>query len=488
MRNSTPFFAAFGPLLFGRAPRCRLRDLLGQWPQMPSINQYMEAFGELIPQTLLARSKDKVNSRQRIFSPLVTFWAFLAQVLERGSSCRDALQRISAWWQVHFPGQGSPSADTSAYCQARARLDETVLQQIGSDVAEQLERQVTNDQLWLGRRVKIVDGTGLSMPDTAANQRQWPQSSGQKPGCGFPLLKIVGLFCLHSGALLQVVHDDIHHHEVMLARRLWQWLEAGEILLADRAFCSFLDIAQLLGRGVDCLMRLHQGRGKPDFRCGRRLGKNDRLVLWRKPPQRLPHWSKEDYDQLPATLTLRLVRFAITVPGFRSQQVILTTTLLDPKLYPAHELEKLYFRRWNVELHFRQIKTILGMDVLRCLTPSMVLKELAMHRIAYNLIRALMQRAALTYDVDLERISFKGSLDSLHHFADAIYATHREPRKQALLFNALLRTIASDLVPLRPNRCEPRARKRRSKNYQFLTKPRHQMRTAPHRNRPKNHP
>src|SRR5208283_3444908 len=134
MPNSTPFFAAFGSLLFGRAPRCRLQELLGQWPQMPSINQYMEAFGEFIPQTLLGRSKEKVNSRQRIFSPLVTFWAFLAQVLERGSSCRDALQRISAWWQVHFPGQGSPSADTSAYCQARARLDETVLQQISSDV------------------------------------------------------------------------------------------------------------------------------------------------------------------------------------------------------------------------------------------------------------------------------------------------------------------------------------------------------------------
>ena len=170
MRNSTPFFAAFGSLLFGRAPRSRLQELLGQWPQRPSINQYMEAFGEFIPQTLLGRSKEKVNSRQRIFSPLVTFWAFLAQVLERGSSCRDALQRISAWWQVHFPDQGSPSSDTSGYCQARARLDEAVLQQIGTQVAEQLERQVTNEQLWLGRRVKIVDGTGLSMPDTAANQ------------------------------------------------------------------------------------------------------------------------------------------------------------------------------------------------------------------------------------------------------------------------------------------------------------------------------
>ena len=198
MRNSTPFFAAFASLLFGRAPRSRLQKLLGQWPQRPSINQYMETFGEFIPQTLLGRSKEKVNSRQRIFSPLVTFWAFLAQVLERGSSCRDALQRISAWWQLHFPDQGSPSSDTSGYCQARARLDEAVLQQIGTQVAEQLERQVTNEQLWLGRRVKIVDGTGLSMPDTAANQLEWPQNSGQKPGCGFPQLKVVGLFCLQQ--------------------------------------------------------------------------------------------------------------------------------------------------------------------------------------------------------------------------------------------------------------------------------------------------
>src|SRR5271168_2397325 len=228
MRNSTPFFAAFGSLLFGPAPRSRLQKLLGQWPQRPSINQYMETFGEFIPQTLLARSKEKVNSRQRIFSPLVTFWAFLAQVLERGSSCRDALQRISAWWQLHFPDQGSPSSDTSGYCQARARLDEAVLQQIGTQVAEQLERQVTNEQLWLGRRVKIVDGTGLSMPDTAANQLQWPQNSGQKPGCGFPQLKVVGLFCLHSGALLEVAHDDKHHHDITLARRLWHLLQPGE--------------------------------------------------------------------------------------------------------------------------------------------------------------------------------------------------------------------------------------------------------------------
>jgi len=141
---------------------------------------------------------------------------------------------VSAWWQVHFPGQGAPSSDTSGYCQARARLDERVLQQIGTQVAEQLERQVTNEQLWLGRRVKIADGTGLSMPDTAANQLQWPQNSEQKPGCGFPQLKVVGLFCLQSGALLQVAHDDKHHNEIILARRLWHLLQSIEILYSRR--------------------------------------------------------------------------------------------------------------------------------------------------------------------------------------------------------------------------------------------------------------
>jgi hypothetical protein len=164
------------------------------------------------------------------------------------------------------------------------------------------------------------------MPDTAANQLQWPQNSNQQPGCGFPQLKVVGLFCLQSGALLQVAHDDKHHHEIILARRLWHLLQPNEILLADRGFCSYLDIAQLLGRGVDCVMRLHQGRGKQDFRRGRRLAQNDRIVVWQKPAQRPPHCSKEEYDQLPKTLTLRILRFKITVPGFRSKEVILAAS------------------------------------------------------------------------------------------------------------------------------------------------------------------
>jgi hypothetical protein len=331
--------------------------------------------------------------------------------------------------------------------------------------------------------VRLVDGTTASMPDTPENQERWPQPKSQKPGCGFPLLKLVGLFCLASGALLRAVHSSLAHHEAVLARLLWPLLSLGDILLADRGFCSFFDLHALRQRGVDALLRLHQRRAG-DFRHGRRLGKNDRLVVWTKPAQRSKVWSQEDFDALPATLTLRLLRYRIAVPGFRTEEVILITTLLDAQAYPLEALAELYFQRWGVELHFREIKTLLGMDVLRCLSPKMIEKELAMHRIAYNLVRALMQRAAICHHVRLERLSFKGTLDSLEHFANAIHACTGKPRKQARLLEQLLAAIALDSLPYRPFRSEPRARKRRQKNYHLLTKPRHQMRVPPHRNRP----
>ena len=199
-------------------------------------------------QSLLAPQERGTNSRRRIFSPEVTFWSFLAQVFAPGSSCRDALRRITAWWQWHFPDQALPSHDTSGYCQARARLSESTLQALCSQLSQQLEQQVGEDQLWLGRRVKIIDGTSVSMPDTAANQAVWPQSSAQKPGCGFPLLKLVGVFSLQSGALLDLTIANQRHHDAQLARQLWPRLQAGDIVLADRGFCSFADLVQLQER------------------------------------------------------------------------------------------------------------------------------------------------------------------------------------------------------------------------------------------------
>ena len=478
----TPFFADFHRRLFGKAPLSGLQERLRHSSQVPSISHYQELFGKLVPQELLAAQKRGANSRQRFFSSSVTFWSFLGQVLEPGSSCRDALRRLNAWWQWRFPDRALPSHDTSAYCQARARLSESRLRRLCDHLGQQLEEQAGEDQLWLGRRVKIIDGTSVSMPDTAANQELWPQSSAQKPGCGFPLLKLLGVFSLQSGALLDLTISNQRRHDAQLARQLWPHFQAGDVVLADRGFCSFGDLAQLHSAEIEVVMRLHQAR-KTDFRRGKRLGPNDRLVVWTKPPPSTSRWTKEQLKTLPDTIQLRLVRYRIETPGCRCQEVILVTTLLDAHRFSAAQLAGLYFRRWGVELHFRQIKILLGMDVLRCLSPAMVCKELLRHLVAYNLIRALMQRASLIYHVPLGRLSFKGTLDSLHHFADAVHAAHAKPTRQRQLFDALVLTIAADQVPLRPNRSEPRVKKRRPKNYHLLTKPRHSMVLYQHRSR-----
>jgi hypothetical protein len=483
MSNPTPFFTAFGPLLFGKRRLTEIEKLLRAEGPGHSLSQYQQAFGEFVPKALLAPSAEKANSRQRLFPQLITFWAFLAQVLERGSSCRDALRRITAWMQFERPGSPLPSTQTGGFCTARRRLPDATLEKIGAQMANQLERNLPSAELWLKRRVKIVDGTTASMPDTDENQEAWPQQRSQKPGCGFPLVKLVGFFSLGSGALLEMAEGSLRQHERLLARQLWARLDPGDVVLADRGLCSYLDLSEIARLGADAVMRLHQMR-KVDFRKGQRLGPDDQIVVWTKPAQRSAGSTPEAFAALPATLILRMVRYRVKTPGFRTKEVVLITTLLDPIAYPASELAALYFQRWSVELHFREIKVLLGLDVLHCLTPEMIRKEIAMHRIAYNLVRLLMQRASLTHHVPLVRISFKGALDSLHHFADAIHALAGHPRRQAGLLAELLRTIAKDLLPVRPGRTEPRAKKRRPKNYHLLTSPRRKMNVPGHRNRP----
>jgi hypothetical protein len=483
VRHTTPFFKAFGPLLFGRPKPGALRGLLGRISELSSLSKLQQAFGYLIPEALLAREKVAPAGRDRIFTPVLTFWAFLAQVLCRDSSCRHALLKILAWWKFELPSQRKPSADTSAYCRARRRLADDTLGSINAHLAGRLERNVPQHWLHKGRSVKVADGTCLSMPDTPANQKRWPQSKAQKPGCGFPILKLTAIFSLASGALLHLAHASKHVHESVLLRSLWDCLCPADILLADRGFCSFFQIANLLQRGVDAVMRLHQAR-PTDMRQGKRLRAGERLITWIKPAQRNANWPQQEYDALPEALALRLISYQVSTPGFRTRQVILVTTLLDHDLHPASDLAALYFQRWSIELHFREIKTLLGMDVLRCKSPQMVLKEVLMHQIAYNMVRALMQEAALRYHLDLSRLSFKATLDSIAHFSNAIHAADGKPRKQRALLDTLIESIASDLLPHRPGRVEPRAKKRRPKNYHLLTKPRHQMRVPPHRNRP----
>lgn len=473
MNTTTPFFAGFHRILFGRIPRPEREKLTNelQAMQQACLCQLAKLCRPWIPTKLLRPAEAGTNSRRRHYPADLTFWAFLSQVMSPGSPCRETVRKVQAWYASrHRP---IPDSGTSAYCQARARLPEETLQSIYQHTATELQRRTPSDQLWCNREVKVVDGTGVSMPDTPENQRVWPQSGNQRRGCGFPVAKLVGCFSLASGALLGWVEGTLRIHESRLFQKLFSLFCEGDIVLVDRGFCSFGAIADLLARGVDSVMRQHQAR-PIDWRKGKRLGKKDRLVTWEKPRQKPKGLTKRQWSKLPRTLTLRLLHIQVTVPGFRPESIVVVTTLTDPVAYPAEQLAELYLRRWSVELFFRDIKITLGLDVLRCQTPAMVRKEIIFHAIVYNLIRALMQQAACLYRVDLSRISFKGTVDTLRQWSDTFSAIHTKPREQSRLFNLLLMIIADDLVPYRPHRSEPRVRKRRPKNYRLMTRPRHE--------------
>ena len=476
MSNSTPFFAGFHRVLFGRSQPSALRQLQARMAALRhgSLCQLAGVCEPWAPARLLQPTTHGANSRKRSYPMSVTFWAFLAQVMSPGSPCREIVRKVQAWHATRrLP---MPSTSTGAYCQARSRLPLQSLRHIQSHTATELQRGIRSDQLWLGRHVKVIDGTGVSMPDTPDNQKVWPQHSNQTTGCGFPIAKLVGCFCLASGALLDLAEGNLHIHESQLFRRQYHLFNEGDVALTDRGFCSYSSIAELLAKGVDTAMRIHKAR-PTDFRKGKRLGTKDRLVTWTKPAYRPKGFTKRQWKALPESLTLRMVHIQIDVPGFRTESIVIVTTLTDPIAYPAEDLAKLYLRRWTVELFFRDIKITLGMDVLRCRTPDMVRKEIALHAIAYNLVRGLMQKAAALYEVDLTRLSFKGSVDTLRQWTDTFNASHSKPREQRRLFNHLLQIIAADTVPYRPERSEPRVRKRRPKNYRLMTRPRHQNTT-----------
>jgi len=481
---STPFFKEFGPLLFGRAPRRMLEDI----KSCKSLANLYEFFGQFLEDKLLEPTANGANSRQRALPPRVTFWAFLSQVLSPATSCREVVRKIEAWWRWAVPKRSEEqSLTTSAYCQARGRLDVERLDLVSKSVAHACERNVLTEERWQGRSVKIVDGTGLSMPDTVENQKAWPQPGSQKPGVGFPHMKLLGLFSLASGALMDHVTADYYTHETAMFRQMWSRLTRGDVILGDRAFCSFVSMHELSRKGVDSVFRLHQAR-QFDARKGKVLGRDDRLVTWTKPVKAPAGYSAEEHDALPDAMQVRLIRLEVQAPGFRTKTIVLATTLLDPEAYPADAIRDLYAQRWAVELHFHQIKVTLGLDVLKCKSPEMIEKELLMHVIAYNMVRALMQRSAHLHRVSLRRISFKGALDTIRHFAQAIHAARKTPKKQADLIDQMLELIASDPVPERPGRSEPRVKKRRPKNYKLMTEPRNQTDNQPHRNRPEKLP
>lgn len=469
---NTPFFPAFRARLAARGQRTASPLRQG------TLQQLAAHLAGLIPVHLLSSADEGPNSRERLFTLRLTCECFLWQMLQPRTACREVVRQVQAL--ACAQGKGSVDECASAYIQARQRLPQERLERILAATARAAEQRAAPGPQLQGRLVKAVDGSSVQLPDTVANQQEYPQPSGQKTGCGFPVLKLVVLFSLASGALLDVVLGNLHQHDLRLFRRLWECLKAGDILLGDRAYGDYVTLASLPRQGVDVVARLHQAR-KVDFRKAKRLGHEDGVFTWRKGCMQSTILTPTQWAALPEEIQVRIVRFTAACRGFRTQRLTLVTSLLDAELYPAAELIALYLRRWRIELCLRDVKTTLGLEQLRCQSPAMVRKELLAGLIAHNLIRCVLAEAAQIYAAELERLSFKGAVDALRQYS-AVIAQARTKRLKGKLWQDLLRTLARDGVPLRPGRTEPRAVKHRPKPFPLLSRPRRKFVELPHRN------
>jgi hypothetical protein len=405
--------------------------------------------------------------RRRLLDPVAVLHLFILQVLH-GNTALTHLRHLVA-----------RDVSASAICQARARLPLDLFQAVLRGVNSTLGRQASPDGRWLGHRTLLIDGSSFSMPDTPDLQRHFGQSRKAKPGCGFPVAHLMALFDAGTGLLLEAFAAPLHSHDLGLAWRLHPRFEPGDVLVADRGFCSFAHLAALARDGFHAVFRLHQRqivdftpnrphvdprraeaspRGRPRSRWIRAVGLNDQIVAWIKPRMPPRGMASETFAALPDSIVVRELRYRVETSGFRSREITLVTTLIDEATYSAPALAALYFRRWEVETHLRELKQTMRMDVLRCQTVAGVTKELTVYALVYNLVRAVMLEAARRQGVVVERISFFDAMCWLAH------AIPGDPMPE-LIVN-----------PLRPGRVEPRSIKRRPKQYPWMSSPRKIMR------------
>jgi len=430
-----------------------------------------------IQQAFAAENACFARDEGDVYTPAITLWAFLSQVLhaQRLRSCTAAVSRVIVLCVTL--GRRHPSPDTGAYCRARAKLPEGVMTRLVYQAADQLESRVPADWLWRGRHVKVGDGTTLLAPDTLKNQNLWPQPRTQKPGLGFPILRMMVLFSLATAAVCGVAvgpYKGKGTGEPALLRELFDRFQPGDVFLGDCYFSSYFLAALFLARQVDVVVRQHQRR-TTDFRLGQRLGKEDHVVLWQRPQR--PSWmDQETYATIPQTLKLRELKVRVAIRGFRVQQLVVVTTLTDAERYPKSEVAGLFRQRWHAELDLRNIKISLQMDDLRGQTPEMVRREIWVHWLAYNLIRKVIAQAALTHEKSPRQLSFAAALAAVATSWD--HATSAKPNVLAALAEAQLGVIAWHQVGDRPDRVEPRAIKRHPKLHRWLRQPRDQARAA----------
>lgn len=428
---------------------------------------------EVIEKVFLDR--DALFASDAVLPTALVLWAFMGQALRDGkdAACAAAVAQIAAY--AHQTGRPVPCGDTGDYCRARAKLNPAALRDLVQHAADRLEQDAPDDWFWHGRRAKLVDGFTFTMPDTQANQDRFPQQTTQAPGVGLPIARAVAVLSLATGSVHDLAvgpYQGKATGETALLRSMLDGFQSDDVVVFDRYYCSYMMLAQLVQRGADVCTRLHQRRPS-DLRQGKPLGPADRLVTWNRPTR--PGWmSKTQYQRIPETLTLRMIRFDVAEPGRRVETITVVTTLTDPVAYPADQIAKLYGYRWNAELDIRQIKQTLGLDHLRCKSPSMVVRELWVTLLAYDLIRSVIASAAVTHRKQPRQISFTHACQTV--LASWMLLAAGACRDRQTMIQGALRRIAACQVANRPGRIEPRVIKRRRHRYPLMQRPRDQLR------------
>ncbi len=430
-------------------------------------------FGRLLTREHVLRVLESEGHkyRQRVFCPLVTLWAWLSQSLSQDKSLNEAVSRILA--NRVATGLPACSASSASYSDARSRFPAAVMERLAKEIGRNVHDSANDAWHWHGREVFLVDGTGLSMPDTKENQLKYPQIKSIKKGLGFPVMRAVAMISLSTGAVVDfkfAAHEGKGTGESSLLRKMMDTVSEGDILVADRYYPTYFTVGTLLQQGADMLSISHVSRNV-DFSEGIQLGECDHIVEWHKPVYhtRDARISREEYDALPETIAVR--EFVIDIEGRNGgqEQAVVISTMVDPSI-PQSELSDLYWRRWNCELDLRSIKQSMHLDVLRCKTPEMVAKEIFVHLLAWNLLRGVMTESAKRNDLMPRQISVKGAMQSVESFTPAMMATDAGE----VLYDALLTTVSAHRVGNRKGRQEPRATKRRPSWRTYMMKPRNE--------------
>lgn len=472
MLTKTPFLPGFSTLLFGSSKKkkqeilqARQREIQGK-----DYGELSLQLAEEIPSELIAQFEGR--KRNRVYSFGITFWGFLGQIFSEDGSCAAAVTCIQQIKRA--AGLPIPSSKTTSYVDARKELPVDMFDAVHHHVSDQLEAHAGDSCRWRGYRVLCVDGTSVLAPDTGPNQVKFPQPSSQQPGCGFPTVHMVGLIDLGHGGLIDFSIGNYKTSELRGFEAMEGNLGENDLVVGDRLFSNYELVARLHSKGIPFVGRNHQSR-KMDFRKGKKLGKNERLIRWEKPRSQPPGSAatKEEWDALPDFIDIRVIRTEGLNRKGKLKKRYVVTTLTDPEEYPAEEVASLYHHRWEIELRFRDIKTTMGMEMLRTKSPKMLIKELKMHVIAYNVIKLLMLKAGQEYGVSHRRIGFKAVIQVLDKCRCGFHKLAGRAKKLLEERSNMIARIAERVIPFRPGRNEPRKKKRRPKSYGWLQKPRH---------------